>query len=107
VIGRALAKRPEDRFSSAADFAAAMKAVLDGAAALPASLAGPADAPTHRMEAGTGRSLSPLPPTSSDLPLPPAAQRPQQSIGLLVGVGLAFLVVGALLAVFIMRLTHP
>jgi serine/threonine-protein kinase len=38
VIHRALAKRPEDRFPSAAEFASAMQAVLQGASQLPAHL---------------------------------------------------------------------
>ena len=45
VIARALAKEPEERFASAADFATAMQAVLAGATELPASLA-PAPPPT-------------------------------------------------------------
>src|SRR6185436_5750904 len=39
VIERALAKQTEDRFASAADFASALQAVLDGCQELPASLA--------------------------------------------------------------------
>jgi serine/threonine-protein kinase len=40
IIDRALAKRAEDRFESAADFAAAMQYVLQGATQLPPHLAG-------------------------------------------------------------------
>jgi serine/threonine-protein kinase len=38
VLSRALAKKPQDRFTTAADFAKAMKAVADGKTALPAEL---------------------------------------------------------------------
>src|SRR5215472_14351206 len=41
VIDRALSKRPEDRFASAADFASAMQAVLNGATTLPQHLQRP------------------------------------------------------------------
>ena len=41
IMDRALAKRSEERFSSAADFGAALQAVLDGAARLPAVLTAP------------------------------------------------------------------
>jgi serine/threonine-protein kinase len=49
VLDRALAKRPEERFASAADFGAAMQAVLSGATHLPASLA--ADSPSASEKA--------------------------------------------------------
>src|SRR5579871_4918870 len=49
IIDRALAKRPEDRFSSAADFATAMQLVLGGATTLPASLAPAQELQTVRM----------------------------------------------------------
>src|SRR5271166_690643 len=48
VIDRALAKRPEDRFSSAADFASALDCVLRGASQLPSHLTAP-----HPMEPPT------------------------------------------------------
>jgi serine/threonine protein kinase len=41
VLDRALAKRPEDRFASAADFATAMRQVLDGATELHGDVALP------------------------------------------------------------------
>jgi serine/threonine-protein kinase len=51
IIDRALAKRAEDRFASAADFAAAMQLVLQGAKQLPPHLAGPRvnELPTQRF----------------------------------------------------------
>jgi serine/threonine-protein kinase len=131
VIHRALAKRPEERFASAADFATAMGMVLQGATQLPASLvasdmsqvpttqfsqgdaaearaigqqalaaqvqaraaapaAGPSGAPTHPGRSGDQ----------------PAALRapPKASVGLLVGVALAFLLLGVGLAVGLMKL---
>jgi len=46
IVDRALAKHPEERFSSAADFATAMQCVLQGATQLPASLSAHAEAQT-------------------------------------------------------------
>jgi len=66
VMERALAKKPDARFRSAADFGAAMQAVLQGATELPASLAPAAPVPPP--------VTPPLPPaaTSSSTPLAPA-----------------------------------
>jgi serine/threonine-protein kinase len=130
VIHRALAKRPEDRFGSAADFAHAMGLVLQGATQIPASLfatdtsqlptsqfsqaeaaearaagqqalaaqrahpaspTGPSGAPTH-----PGRTGDPSP---ASLRAPPKA-----SVGLLVGVAVAFLLLGVGLAALVMKL---
>jgi hypothetical protein len=107
VVARALAKKPEDRFATSAEFAAAMKAVLDGRRELPAT---PADmAPTVKMSpvdltvepargsskpAGKGRSTSPS-----------EAARPRLSWGMLAAIAAVCLVVGAVLTVLAMRLT--
>ena len=110
---RAMAKRPEDRFASAADFATAMKEVLGGATELSpglALLAPKATAPSAEAEprpieppvhpsAGSGVSSTPLPALAS------TAIR-KQSLGLLFGVGLAFLFVGAALAFLAMRMAR-
>src|SRR5208282_2161171 len=66
VIARALAKEPEDRFASAADFATAMQAVLAGATELPASLA-PAPPPTPAPPTPVMVS-TPQPPSSKKTP---------------------------------------
>jgi eukaryotic-like serine/threonine-protein kinase len=114
VLARALAKKSEDRFSSAGHFAEAMQYVLKGATALPPHLTPGADETVRMasMPSGAAEARPPTPPTprrgvpsttpgSTPMPLQPVQKR--ASMGLLVGVGLAFLVVGAMLAVLVMR----
>jgi eukaryotic-like serine/threonine-protein kinase len=119
VLSRAMAKKPEDRFASAADFAEAMKLVLAGATALPPYLSGEATARIHFgatdpvRQVKTAPSTPVLVPPSAPAVRPPppvprqaprqARPAPRTSMGLLVGVGLAFLIVGAALAVLVMR----
>ncbi|MGO9708052.1 MAG: serine/threonine protein kinase, partial [Polyangiaceae bacterium] len=121
VIARALAKEPEDRYASAADFATAMQAVLAGATELPASLtpaAPPAQAPPP--------PIVPPPAPSSKKPLASPAREQMSTkpegapakrealakgrakdagtpIGLLVGVAAACLVLGVLITVVAMK----
>jgi serine/threonine-protein kinase len=131
VIHRALAKRPEDRFASAADFATAMGLVLQGATQLPASLvandlsqvpttqfsqaeaaearaAGQQAMAAHARAAAPGTGPSGAPPHSarSANQASPTSLRapPKASVGLLVGVALAFLLLGVGLAVGLMKL---
>ncbi len=116
IIARALAKKPEDRFASAADFASAMQAVLAGLTELPKGLSA---APPPVAMPGPPQSMpqpisSPLPPihsstTSMTNASPTIADRPltrrkDEKLLLLVGVALGCLVVGAGLAVVAMRL---
>jgi serine/threonine-protein kinase len=130
VIHRALGKRPEDRFASAAEFATAMQHVLQGAVQLPAHLV-PVDTsqlPTAQYSqsdaavarqiaqqaiAGQGRAVKANGPASSpagsarsmgESPLAPAGVPQKTSVGLLVGVALAFLLLGVGLAVVLMKL---
>ena len=109
VILRALAKKAEDRFASAAHFAEAMQCVLRGATVLPPHLTA---APLPKVAAAPIRETKPAtavhaPSTSSiavgSSPLPRPNGRSGTSMGLLVGIGLAFLVVGAALAVIVMK----
>jgi serine/threonine-protein kinase len=131
VIHRALAKRPEDRFKSAAEFATAMQAVLQGASQLPAHLAltDTSQIPTTQFtqtEAQVARQVAAQALAAQGAPLPgqngsgAAAQvaarsasegpttvgRPPQkaSVALLVAVALAFLLLGVGLAVGLMKL---
>src|SRR5579883_877627 len=129
VIDRALAKRPEDRFVTAADFASAMQQVLGGALELPPRLAGPtagelptmqlkpmrvealamAAAPKAAVEAGptpSGPSGASGPTPLLAPPRPPAEARlaaAKTSLALLVAIALGFMLIGVGLAVVLMR----
>jgi serine/threonine protein kinase len=130
VMDRALAKREQDRFASAADFAAAMQAVLQGARALPPEAFAsspqppPSAAPAHGADAATagpGSALGPssgqaalqAPPPYGAAMIPPNAHRaaglasgPQRKVNLplLVAIGVGFLLVGVGLALSLMKL---
>jgi serine/threonine-protein kinase len=112
VLERAMRKRPEERFATAADFATAMQAVLSGATELPASLGTGAPAP----HIASGATSGPAPPMASQPPYreqvstrpdrqqrstAPAAAKSQ--LGLLVGVAAACLLVGVLITVLAMK----
>jgi serine/threonine-protein kinase len=113
VLEKAMEKKPEDRFGSAAEFAHALQAVLDGRTELPsfasngqprpAIAAGPS-ASGHPPAANAQATTIPQPVRSSPLPLLGRHKSAKPSVGLLVGVAAAFLLVGALLAALIMRL---
>jgi serine/threonine-protein kinase len=137
IIDRALSKKAEDRFASAAEFAAAMQQVLQGATALPPHLArpgtleaqmqtipyrpanpamaapqanGPLQAGALPLAAQPGIQLPTPPgarlPTAPAPPpvLAPPAVAPRTNVGLLVGVAVAFLLLGVGLAVVLMKL---
>jgi serine/threonine-protein kinase len=78
VIDRALAKKPEDRFQSAADFAAALDCVLRGATALPAPLMRPhlRDMQPPALGMPVPAAAAPPAPGSSPRAVPPAAVSP-------------------------------
>jgi serine/threonine protein kinase len=109
VIERALAKKPEDRFPSSAEFAAAMQAVLEGRTELPKV---PADtAPTVKMApvdltresgaaGGSSKAVGGARQTS-----PSAAARPRLSWGMLAAIAAVCLVIGAVATVLVMKLT--
>jgi eukaryotic-like serine/threonine-protein kinase len=126
VIVRALEKKPEDRFASAADFALAMKAVLEGRAVLPKELQradelpdttlampnAPGQKPAERPRQALATPQPPARPSDNRLgsPMPAAAardtQRPAkaQSLGILVAVAALCLVVGAGAMIALMKL---
>jgi eukaryotic-like serine/threonine-protein kinase len=127
VIERALAKRPEERFSSAADFASAMQQVLEGAEQLAPQLApkggnelptmplrpvgGPLaaalNAQTSKVDPGGTTSATTTIPDPQPLhphsPAPITSRSRKTNLVLLVGIALAFMLLGVGLAVVLMR----
>ena len=101
IFDRALSKKVEDRFASMSELGAALQAVLDGKQALP-SQPGTPPAP----------AIVPAPPSSSvpsvpNMTYPEAPTRPmiaKSNTGLLVGIAIAFLLAGVVLAVVGMAL---
>ena len=111
-MDRALAKRSEERFASAADFGAALQVVLDGATHLPPQLAAtppPAAVATVAMPAAASAQA---PARSAREPRqPPEAPAPALAVparrsnaAVLVGVAVAFLALGVVLALGLMKL---
>jgi serine/threonine-protein kinase len=124
VISRALEKRPEDRYASAAEFAIAMQAVLQGATQLPPSVTPPAppiqvpisvtpaSAPVQTPQAplaanGAGSGRDPMATRPDRGRQPGSAQQlaapAGPSMGLLVGVAAACLILGVVITVVAMK----
>jgi serine/threonine-protein kinase len=133
VLEKALAKKTEDRTASAAEFAHALQAVLNGATEvppfaggdpsgvarpmmpsqnLPTPLAQPAVLANAPAPAGQGGQAGPagrggaaptVPAAPRSSPLPKETARAAPPMGLLVGIAVAFLFVGALLAAVVMK----
>jgi serine/threonine-protein kinase len=95
VIAKALAKKPDERWQSAADFAAALHGVLVGTSA----------------EAASASAMSLLPPTpappnvapSIASPAPIATVQTRFGLGKVLAVALGFLAIGAILALLALR----
>jgi serine/threonine-protein kinase len=124
VLEKALAKKVEDRYPSAAEFAHALQAVLQGLSEVPpfpgangaarAMIPGqPLPTPVHPPPAnpppqaqGAAQAPSPKAVTAAPLstPLPRPAGPTKTPIGMLIGVAVAFLIVGAILAAVVMKL---
>jgi eukaryotic-like serine/threonine-protein kinase len=116
IISRALAKKPEERFASAADFGAAMQAVLQGRTDLPEGLTAQESAPTHvapQALASSPSSPNALARNSGPSGSPTIVDGPRKmsrassALGrwmLLGGVAVGCLVVGAGLAVIVMKM---
>ncbi|TCH99464.1 serine/threonine protein kinase [Roseococcus sp. SYP-B2431] len=102
VVAKAMAKRPEDRFASAADFAAAIRGALSApAAAAPLPMAD-SDA---TVVSGTMRPAAP-PPVAAAAPPPPKAKSGPPVV--LIGGGVAaVLVAGAAAFMFLGNGTGP
>ncbi|MDF2693196.1 MAG: Serine/threonine protein kinase PrkC, regulator of stationary phase [Labilithrix sp.] len=120
VLEKALAKKSEERHASGAEFAHALTAVLNGLPAVPPYQNGQAmrpmmaSAPAALPMPNPGAPVPPgahaphahAPPAPRSTPLPRmvSGRSKQPSIGLLIGVAAAFLVVGAALAALVMKL---
>ncbi len=106
VIDKALAKNVGNRFGSAAEFAAALQAVLNGATKLPPARAafapGTVPTPFARLAVPAPATHVSLREQSSDLPAPGASAK-KASLGLLVVVAATFLVVGAVATALFFR----
>jgi serine/threonine-protein kinase len=138
VMARALEKKPVDRFATAAEFAAAMKAVADGKTVLPRELQRADALPdvTLAMPNAPGKVTKQAAPANpallaqrSAVTAPPAAPvsaperdastarkprsradhslapRKQQGVGMLIGVALLCLVLGAAVMIGVMKLS--
>jgi hypothetical protein len=97
IIDRALAKRPEHRFPSAAEFAAAMQSVLNGGGYVPQPIA----RPLPLEEAGRDSAGGAIP-TLGTSPLPMARSH-KSNLPLLVFVAIGFLVLGVALALSLVK----
>jgi len=87
VMSRALAKKPEDRYQSAADFAAALKSFVTTSKGLTAVMPG-----------------RPSSPSGGPISSPPRSSRGRRAgMGLIFGVAAACLVMGVVLAVAVMK----
>jgi serine/threonine-protein kinase len=124
VLSKAMEKKHEDRYASASVFAPALQAVLEGraevppfgangarpaAAGAPHQSGGPPQAPQGANPANAPNAHAATAPMTQPVrstPLPRAGgpKSKQASVGLLVGVAVAFLIVGAILAAIIMKL---
>jgi serine/threonine-protein kinase len=104
VIGKALAKKPDDRYASAADFAAALRAFSDSALGFTSIM------PRRPTAAPSGAPRTPPPalPAAVTQPARVKAKAPRSGggVGLILGVAAACLLVGVVLAVAVMRILH-
>ena len=110
IVHRALAKRPEDRFATAADFGTSLQWVLNGASQLPPHLAPPSAqmraTPILRSTPAPGGPQSPLPASRGTKPTLPelASGRRGMSLQMLLGVAVSFTLLGIALAMVMMKL---
>lgn len=102
VIAKALAKKPEDRFRSAADFGEALHRIVPDVS-LPDAFLG---RPGPSLSPPKGSSLAPFPPVPSAPAMVSSGDRAASkgpSLGLILGVAVASLIIGVLIAVIVMK----
>ena len=99
VVAKSLAKKPDDRFQTAAEFADALRPFADARASLSN------EAPPGSSPALSG--LTPETPPVQSMAVPQAQRRGGPGAGLQIGVAAACLVAGVLIAVVVMRFLLP
>jgi len=128
IMDRALAKKSEDRFQSAADFGQALQAVLQGATALPSHLTpAPAaielpttpafkspllqpppgwtpQAPSAKPKPEGTSAVVPMPKSASPTPSAEPPPRQKTNVPMLMGVALGFLLLGVAIALALTKL---
>lgn len=98
VIARALEKKPEDRYQSAADFARALQAFVPGHTGLSDVIPPPPAQPVQPQAASVPSA------DSSSLPTAPVDQKSRgPGLAVMLGVAAACLVLGVVLAVAFMQ----
>ena len=118
VLSHALEKKSEDRYQSAAEFAHALAAVLSGATEVPpfdggipqraqAPSAGAIPTPLMAPAVALPPAAAAIPEPTRSSPLPRQQGQAKPPLGLLIGIALAFLVVGAVLAAVVLKLVAP
>jgi eukaryotic-like serine/threonine-protein kinase len=112
VIDRALAKKPEDRFASAADFAAAMQAILDGRTTLPRA-AGPSpdNIPTVKVPTLKGATTPDSSPSAVPSSVSPSVASVRETArrtrwGQLAAIAALCLLIGAAVVVVVMKFAN-
>lgn len=98
VLAKALAKKPEDRFQSAAEFAEALRNHGD----LRANDAASERSIPVASRGGVAQPATPNAPAVVQAPAPPAPRK-KSGMGLLIGVAAACLALGVVIAVVVMR----
>jgi eukaryotic-like serine/threonine-protein kinase len=103
VLAKAMEKKPEDRYQSAADFARALQPFVPGSRALSEVLPPPTNSPVPPAT----NSITPSLDGEKTLvdPKPPVRRPP--TLGMMLGVAAACLVLGVVLAVIVMKLVMP
>ena len=111
ITSKALEKKSEDRYQSAAEFAHALQAVLNGATEVPPfydgvrpAMGSQGNVPTPLAQQAVAVAPAPMSTATRSSPLPRQRASTKPSIGLLVGIAFGFLVVGAVLAAIVLKL---